>query len=312
MGEVVLHTEGLTKVYRGGVRALENLNIELERGDVVGYLGPNGAGKTTTIKILTNLIRPTSGSAFIMGVDVQKQPEVALSYIGCLVEVPGVYEYLTPEEMLTYLAKIRGLKNIQERIDEILERYSLLQWKNKKLRAFSTGMRRRFALATAVLHDPEILILDEPALGLDPEGIRDVRNILKSLRNEGKTIFLSSHLLNEVSEICEKVILLSRGKVVAEDSVEHIRLGMGVRVGVEVLHPPTQEQLDAIKSQNHVKGVVVSGTILDIDFEGSREDAARLLTSLIESGLSVVGYGIRAESLEEAYMHLMGYTEGGG
>ncbi|GAG28957.1 unnamed protein product, partial [marine sediment metagenome] len=178
--EYAIQIEDLVKIYSRKVTALDGVSLTIEKGDVVGYLGPNGAGKTTTMKILTNLIRPTSGRAYINGVDVNKRPKEALRHIGALIEVPGVYDYLTPHEMLTYFGKVYGMssKQTNQRIDESLELLNLSDWAREKIGSFSTGMERRLVIAKAILHKPEILILDEPVLGLDPRRMKDIKQLI--------------------------------------------------------------------------------------------------------------------------------------
>ncbi len=312
--DIAIETKGLCKVYGNKVRALDGLSIGIQKGDVVGFLGPNGAGKTTTIKILTNLIKPTSGNAYIMGTDISRHPKDALRKVGCLVEVPGVYEYLTPKEMLTYLARIRRVRNIKERIDEILRKFALAEWKDTKLAAFSTGMQRRFAIAAALLHDPDILILDEPALGLDPIGIRNIREILTRLsKEEGKTVFLSSHLLFEVSEICEKAVLINRGQVVAYDSVERLRFGNVKQIRVEFVSEPSPSDIKVIQQITGITKFHVTGSIGFLEFEGERGQMADILESIISKHIRIISFEPMMQSLEEVYMNLMpgGNTTGG-
>ena len=230
-GNIAIEILDLEKKYNGFV-ALKGISFTVEKGEIVGYLGPNGAGKTTTIKILTNLLKPTSGQAHIDGIDVNRHPKQALKTVGSLIEVPGVYEYLTPHEVLTYFGKVHEMdsQKIDPRIEEVMDLLEIGDWEHERLGSFSTGMLRRFNIAKAILHDPEMLILDEPVLGLDPKGIRYVRELIKGFQNGGMTIFLSSHLLGEVSEICEKVIFLDHGEIVEQDTVENVRKKMESKI----------------------------------------------------------------------------------
>jgi ABC-2 type transport system ATP-binding protein len=302
----VIVTEGLCKVYSNKVRALDSLSIDIQKGDIVGFLGPNGAGKTTAIKILTNLIKPTSGRAYVMGEDVSRRPKEALRHIGCLVEVPGVYEYLTPNEMLTYLGKIRGVADLEQRVDEVLGDFALADWKDAKLASFSTGMQRRFAIAAAMLHNPDVLILDEPVLGLDPIGIRNVREIIQRLaKKEGKTVFLSSHLLFEVSEVCEKAILINRGQMVAYESVDKLRFGGTNRVRIEFVSEPNPSEVAAIETISGVTKITVTGTVGFLEFEGERGKMAEILEAIIGKYIRLMSFEPVMQSLEEVYMNLM-------
>ena len=170
MTEYAIEVQNLEKKYLNGYTALGGISFNVGHGEIVGYLGPNGSGKTTTIKTLTNLLVPTSGMAMVNGINVAKDPKTAMGYVGTLVEVPGIYEYFTPKEVLTYFGRVHGMKkaDIGPRISEVLHLLQIGDWENKKLGSFSTGMQRRFAIAKAILHNPEILILDEPVIGLDP------------------------------------------------------------------------------------------------------------------------------------------------
>lgn len=218
-------TENLTKYY-GKLLALDNLNMKIKRGESVGLLGPNGAGKSTTIKLLCGLIKPSAGRAYINGFDVTEEQEAAVENVGVIVETPEFYPFLTPEETLRYLGSLRGVKNLEERIKNVLKMVGLEKWVKVRIEKFSSGMKQRLAIAQAFLHDPPILILDEPSSGLDPKGMIEIRNILKSIKGE-KTILLSSHLLNEVVQVCERIAIINEGKLQAFDSVRNLKRKYG-------------------------------------------------------------------------------------
>jgi len=211
--------ENLTRYYDGFL-ALDNLSLKIEENEDVALLGPNGAGKTTAIKILCGLLRPSSGTAYIDGINVVQERELALSKVGAIVETPEFYPYLTPEETLSYLGKLGGIRGreLKSRIEEAIKLVRLEGWAKVKIEKFSRGMKQRLAMAQALLHDPPILILDEPALGLDPRGMVEVREIFKEARKE-KTVFFASHLLTEVAQVCDKVAIIDHGRLRAYDSV---------------------------------------------------------------------------------------------
>jgi len=306
---IAIQTEGVTKRYSNGVLALDNLWMKVEKGDVVGYLGPNGAGKTTTMEILTSIIKSTSGRAYINGIDVVKRPKEALRHVGALIEVPGIYEYLTPVESLTYSGKIYGMNdgNIKKRIKEVMEKVSLSDWCNKKVGSFSTGMLRRFNLARAMLHDPEILILDEPVIGLDPKGMQDVRNIIKELQKEGKTILLSSHLLGEVSETCNKIIFIAAGKVVKQGPIDDIKKEAVVnRIVVNFLDAISSERASIIKKVPHVTGFEFNGAQGTIEFDGGYSECSKILKKLVADDINIVSFTPQVGSLEDMYVSLVG------
>ena len=308
-----IQTENLVKVYEHDVTALDGVSIEIRKGDIVGYLGPNGSGKTTTIKVLTNLLRPTSGRAYINGIDANRNPKEALRYIGALIEVPGVYDYLTPHEILTYFGRVHGMNNkeIDEKIKEVMQLVRLSDWEHKKISSFSTGMERRFGIAKALLHDPEILLLDEPVLGLDPKGIKDIRELIKGFQSEGMTVFLSSHLLQEVSEICDSVIFLDEGKIVAHDTVERIRSTVETKmIDVKFLEPLSGEEIDKIESIELIDSIEATDGIVRIRFDGNPHTSSRILSRLISSGLEIVSYTPESVSLEDFYISIMGDERG--
>jgi len=311
--EYAIQTENLTKTYGKTFKALDGVSLQIKRGEVVGYVGPNGAGKTTTIKILTGLIRPTSGRAYVNGIDVVAKPRDALRSIGALIEVPGVYDYLTPHEMLTYFGRVYGMRRdvIDRRIKETLELVRLPDWEHKKTGAFSTGMLRRLAIAKAILHKPDILILDEPVLGLDPKGIMEVREMIRHFRDEGMTVFLSSHLLSEVAEVCDSVIFLDKGKVVTSDSIE----GIGRRVGhavvdVRFLRPLSPEEIGKLKGIDLMKGVDVKNDTARLQYDGKPETSAQILKQLVSLNLDVVSYATESVGLEEYYVSVMSDEKG--
>jgi ABC-2 type transport system ATP-binding protein len=215
--------EGLTKYYNGFL-ALDNLSLRVKRREDVALLGPNGAGKTTTLKILCGLLRPSSGAAYIEGISVLEERERAIAEVGAILETPEFYPFLTPDETLRYLGRLRGMREreLGGRIREVLELVRLEGWTDVKVGKFSRGMKQRLALAQAMLHDPPILILDEPSLGLDPRGMVEIREILKEARRE-KTVFFASHLLTEVAQICRKVAIIDRGKLRAYDDISSLK-----------------------------------------------------------------------------------------
>ena len=219
--------ENLTKNY-GGFLALDNLSLKIKENEDIALLGPNGAGKTTSIKILCGLLRPSFGTAYIEGINVVEKRELALSKVGAIVETPEFYPYLTPEEILSYLGRLRGMRGhrLKSRIKEVIKLVRLDGWAKVKIEKFSRGMKQRLAVVQALLHDPPILILDEPALGLDPRGMMEVRKIFKEARKE-KTIFYASHLLTEVEQVCDKVAIIDHGRLRVYDSVASLKRKYG-------------------------------------------------------------------------------------
>lgn len=215
--------ENLSKYYDGFL-ALDKLSLKVKKKEDVALVGPNGAGKTTALKILCGLLRPSSGTAYINGINVIEERERAISKVGAIVETPEFYPFFTPNETLSYLGRLRGMRGrkLKQRINEALKLVRLDQWTNVRIEKFSRGMKQRLALAQAMLHDPPILILDEPTLGLDPRGMVEMREILKEARKE-KTVFFASHLLAEVVQVCDKVALIDHGRLLAYDSIARLK-----------------------------------------------------------------------------------------
>jgi len=214
--------ENLSKYYNKFL-ALDNLCLRVEENENVGLLGPNGAGKSTTLKILCGLIRSSSGAAYIDGINIAEKPEQALSRIGAIVETPEFYPFLTPEETLSYLGRLRGMRGdgLRRRIKEVIQLVKLEEWGTVKIEKFSRGMKQRLAVAQALLHDPPILILDEPALGLDPRGVVEFRQIIEEVGKK-KTVFFASHQLVEVAQICKTVAIIDHGRLLAYDNITQL------------------------------------------------------------------------------------------
>ncbi len=224
-GEIILRLRDLTKRY-GERLAVSNLNLDGRRGDVLGFLGPNGAGKTTTIRMLLGLIRPTAGSAEILGLDVRREGARALPHVGALVEQPALYPWLSGRENLRAVGDALG--GVPEwRINETLELVGLRGRDRDRVKTYSLGMKQRLGLGLALLNAPDLLVLDEPTNGLDPVGIVEMRDLLRSLAAQGKLVFISSHALGEVQQICTRVAVIAEGRLITESSVEELTRGQG-------------------------------------------------------------------------------------
>ncbi|MFZ0216253.1 MAG: ABC transporter ATP-binding protein [Candidatus Dormiibacterota bacterium] len=221
--EPALTTSGLCKSY-GSRRAVDDLALQVERGEIFGFLGPNGAGKTTTIRMLLALIRPTAGTIRILGHDVGLDPAAVLPRVGALVEAPALYGYLSGRDNLrAFGLMLGGIPG--RRLDEVLDLVDLRDRQRDRVRSYSLGMKQRLGVATALLNDPDLLILDEPANGLDPAGIVEMRDLLRRLAAAGKTVFISSHVLTEVQQICERVAIVNLGRLVRVAAVADLLAG---------------------------------------------------------------------------------------
>src|SRR6266516_4230854 len=238
----VIETHGLRKAYsrlRGGrTVALDGLDLSVPEGGVFGFLGPNGAGKTTTIRCLLGLVRPTSGDCRLMGADSQRDLHSVIGRVGSIVETPALFPRFSGRRNLRLLARLDGIG--RKRVDEALERVGLAARANHPVKTYSLGMKQRLGIAAALLKDPALLILDEPANGLDPAGIKEVRDLIRSLGDEGRMVFLSSHLLAEVQTVCDRVAILSRGRCIASGAVSEV-LARGHPAGLLVRLDRLQE-----------------------------------------------------------------------
>ncbi|MGI0013498.1 MAG: ABC transporter ATP-binding protein [Nitrososphaera sp.] len=306
--------EDLTKKY-GDFVALDSLSLSLKDNQCIGYLGPNGSGKTTTIKILTGLCRPTTGRAFIFGKEIGKETRRALLNVGSVVETPVFPPFLSPVEVLSYFGKLRGMseQNIIERTKLVLETVRLGEWASRKIGSFSKGMTQRVALASALLHDPDLLILDEPTSGLDPRGRVEVREIIKSLKKGGKTIFMSTHFLAETQELCDVVAIIDKGKLLQTDTVQNIsRSRYGGKMKVEFLEPPSEAQLASIRAIEGVINVEQQSSYpleVVVEHNGGQEGRAELVERLTRLGLKILTYRPAENTMESFYLNLM--TESG-
>src|SRR3989440_6278774 len=243
-----VETHGLSKRYATGVLAVNNLDLRVRTGEVYGFLGPNGAGKTTTLRMLSGLLRPTSGTATVAG-GVPGSPG-SLARMGAMVETPAFYPYLSGRDNLRVVARYASVP--RSRIEPVLKQVDLADRARHKFRTYSTGMKQRLGVAAALLKDPDLLILDEPTSGLDPQGTVEMRALIGDIRREGRTVLLSSHLLNEVELICDRVGVIAKGKLVAEGTVDELRARSG---GTSLLVRATP--LD--KAQRLVESFVGSG-----------------------------------------------------
>jgi ABC-2 type transport system ATP-binding protein len=228
--EAAIETTGLTKRY-GDLVAVDRLDLRVERGEIFGFLGPNGAGKTTTMRMLLGLIRPTEGEARMLGMDIATHLPQILANTGSMIEEPAFYPYLSGRDNLRAVARLTGTP--ESRVPEVLDRVDLTAAAGKKFKTYSMGMKQRLAVGAALLTDPELLILDEPANGLDPAGIVEMRSLMNELKSEGRTVMISSHVLHEVEQICDRIAIVNGGRIVVQGDVDEL-LHAGSRIEVRV------------------------------------------------------------------------------
>jgi len=222
--------ENLTKVY-SGVKAVDNLNLRISRGTIFGFIGPNGAGKTTTIKMMAGILKPTEGRILINGLDIAREPSRAKMTLGFIPDRPFLYEKLSGKEFLKFKAGLYGITGdaLQERIERLLEVFELTEWADELIEAYSHGMKQRLVIASAMLHEPKVIIVDEPMVGLDPKGAKLVKDIFRDWARGGSTVFMSTHTLALAQEVCGEVAIVNRGRIVASGTSEDL----GCQAGVE-------------------------------------------------------------------------------
>jgi len=296
--ELLVETKGLTKRYGSRVIAVDDLDMAIRRGEVYGFLGPNGAGKTTTLRMLLGLIRPTSGTARVLG--QAPGSSASLARVGSLVESPAFYPYLSGRDNLRVVARYAGVDSA--RIAAALDQVELTGRAGDKFKTYSLGMKQRLGVAAALVKDPELLILDEPTNGLDPSGMADMRSLIRRLGQGERTVLLSSHLLGEVQQICDRAGVIASGKLVAEGTVQELRGEIGLLVRAEPIEQARQ-QIERILGAEHVH--LLDGALrLDTD----PDQAAAINRYLIEAGVEVSELRPQERSLEEVFLQL---TEGG-
>jgi len=301
----VIETRALRKEYvrarRGRTIALAGLDLSIPEGGVFGFLGPNGSGKTTTIRCLLGLIRPTAGSARLLGADPTSQTELArvVSRVGSIVETPALFPGFSGRRNLELLGRLEGIG--PKAVGAMLARVGLADRANDRVRTYSLGMRQRLGIAAALLKDPEVLILDEPANGLDPAGMKEVRDLLRSLADEGRTVFLSSHLLGEVQQICDRVAILSRGRCIAAGPVGEV-LARGQVAGMLVRVDDAAGALAALTAAG--LGASLQDGVVRV--EVAPQDAAVITKALADRGLYLKELRPEEVSLERVFLELTG------
>ncbi len=302
-----IETEGLTKKF-GRLVAVDDLNLTIEEGDTFGFLGPNGAGKTTTIKMLIGLLRPTRGTARIFGHDIFRQGEAAKKSFGFVPDFYGFYDSFTAVENLEFFATLSQIpkKEGKERIFELLKFFGLEERANSKVREFSHGMKQRLVIAQALLSRPRLLILDEPTVGLDPRAQFEIRELIKGISKNGVTTFISSHLLFEVEDMCQKVGIINQGKLIKVDSIENLKGEIRAKTGVEVrieCEEVTQEIIEAVKKIEEVLDLRVEGKIIWAKVKSSAITPT-ITTAIVNAAGRIKRVEEHTPSLEDIFLKL--------
>jgi ABC-2 type transport system ATP-binding protein len=295
--DLVLHTEHLTK-YFGKLLAIEDLNLDVYRGEVFGFLGPNGAGKSTTMGMMLGLVTPTAGTIEIFGLNSRSELPNILRRIGSVTESTGFYPYLSGKENLYYIARIcGGISN--NRIEEVLELVELAGRENDKFNNYSLGMKQRLALACALLNDPEFIVLDEPTNGLDPAGMKEIRELIIRLGQEGKTIFLNSHLLHEVEQVCKRVAIIKKGKVITQGLVKEL---MNKEIPLQIRVTEPEKAMIVLNKIDWINSVTREDEIIYIDVRP--EKYAEISSSLANENIYLTEMRTKVDTLEDFFLEM--------
>jgi ABC-2 type transport system ATP-binding protein len=301
----MIEIRNLTKLY-GDRKAIDNLSFTVKKGEVVGFLGPNGAGKTTTMKIITGFMAPTSGDVKIAGFDVFEEPLEVKRRIGYLPETPPVYGDMVVRDYLTFVAQIKGVEKarLKTLVDRAIEKTLLGEVAHRLIQNLSKGFRQRVGLAQAIVSDPEILILDEPTVGLDPRQVAEIRSLLNELRGS-HTIILSTHILPEVQATCERVIIINKGQIVAEDTLSGLGTKLRGHSTIRIrVRRNASELASSIRTMNGVVGVDVSGQNLNVHGQGSEEFIEALAEAAVAKRAGLLELSQPETGLEDIFIQL--------
>ena len=302
----MIETRDLTKAY-GDLFAVSRLNLRIEAGDIFGFIGPNGAGKTTTMRILVTLLQPTAGKAFIDGLDVTKNGKKVRRLVGYMPDFMGVYDDLKVFEYLEFFAAAFGIERRKRKsiVDGVLELTDLTSKQAAAVDSLSRGMQQRLGLARVLIHDPKVLILDEPASGLDPRARIEIRELLRELKRMGKTIMISSHILSELEEICDHVGIVESGKLVFSGKIEDVNAKLGLQRKVRVQVVDRQEKaVELLTALPVIQEVHADGVMLLVTFQEGEKTDGVIARTLVQGGLDVVSIQPEKLKLDDAFLQL--------
>ncbi|MEE4541921.1 ABC transporter ATP-binding protein [Streptomyces sp. V4-01] len=304
-GDVVIETRGLAKQYRGTL-AVDGLDLRVPRGSVFGFLGPNGSGKTTTIRMLMGLIAPTAGSARVLGSPMPQAVRSVLPRVGALIEGPALYGFLSGRDNLLRYDAADPTADPRTRVARVgaaLDRVGLSAAAGKRAKAYSLGMKQRLGLAAALLQPRELLVLDEPTNGLDPQGMREIRGLVRGLAADGTTVFLSSHLLDEIEQVCTHAAVMARGRLITQGPVADLSAGALGRLAVTT---PDVGDAARILAEHGVRDLTTAGGRVTGELPAEPPDLAELNAALVTAGVRVRGFGLERASLEDTFVALTG------
>lgn len=308
---ILIEVKDLTRSF-GSVTVVDHLNMSIPSGEVFGFLGPNGAGKTTTVRMLACLIKPTSGTATIDGLDVtdEKDAMQVRRRVGLLTETPGLYDTLSAYKNLRFYGRLYDVPEprLNERIEYYLKLMGLWEKKDQAVGGYSKGMRQKIAIARCLLHDPKVLFLDEPTSGLDPEASHLVRDFISDLKKEGRTIFLCTHNLDEADRLCDRIGIF-KGQLLRVDSPSHLKDALYGRQVTVKLREVTPALVDIVKAQSFVGGLEVNGQELMVKVSSPETDNPVLVRALVAAGADIQSVSEASRSLEDVYFNIMGVKQ---
>lgn len=312
----MIKTQALSKTFQIGnkhevvLKAVDALTLEVNKGEVFGFLGPNGAGKTTTVRMLTGLIRPTTGSAQIAGFELGKNDTEIRRNVGILTESPGMYERLTAEKNLNIFANLYDVPDVEKSVDKYLSMLGLWERRNDAVGSFSKGMRQKLAVARALIHEPQILFLDEPTTGLDPEASKTVRDFIEELKTEGRTIFMTTHNLDEAEKLCDRVGIFQQ-RLLTVDSPTNLREKMYGRRVVFHLRELQPAWVDLVSNISGTGNIEVAENKLVVSLKDPEESNPEIIRVLVMAGAQVQFVGEIRHSLEQIYLEMLNSSERG-
>ncbi len=309
----MIRTEGLTKEFKrdkkqAPFKAVDDLSVDVKEGEVFGFLGPNGAGKTTTVRMLSSLIAPTSGRAFVNGFEVGKDDQQIRQSVGILTETPGMYERLTALKNLTIFAKLYNVEDVPGQVEKYLRMLGLWERRFDEVGSFSKGMRQKLAIARALLHEPKVLFLDEPTSALDPEASHLVREFIETLRERGTTILLCTHNLDEADRLCDRIAIF-KTRLIAIDSPANLRKRLYGRRVVFHLGQVNPGWVEKVRGFGFVTNVEVTDNKLVVDLDAPETQNPQIVRSLVQAGADIQFVGELRHSLEDVYLQMINEPE---
>lgn len=305
--ESAIAVSDLTKCY-GKLLAVDHINFTVKKGEIFGFLGPNGAGKTTTINMLTGVTRPTSGTAFISGFDVKHENIRAKKLVGVVPEVSFLYDEMTAWENIIFSAKLHSVpkKKRTALAQELLRLFSLYERRNDQVGTFSGGMKKRLMIATALVHEPELLFLDEPTTGLDVQSARQIRDLIKELNGKGTTVFLTTHYIEEADQLCQRIAIINRGQIITVDTPEELKNTVKTENIIEVSFEYAGDIVEDLKELSRVKTVATAGDKFRLYVEDPAETLASIIHFAEKNCLRITSISTLKPTLEDAFVKLTG------